>query len=90
MLEVKKIDVKYGKVHVIREVSLRVDSREFISLIGSNGAGKSTIVKTISGLLRPANGEILFLGERINQKSPHEIVERGISHIPEGRSLFHH
>jgi branched-chain amino acid transport system ATP-binding protein len=88
MLEVNNIDVKYGKIHVVRGTSFRVDAGEFISIVGSNGAGKSTILKTISGLLRPSNGRIAFLGEEISRLTPHEIVERGISHIPEGRRLF--
>ena len=88
MLEVKNIDVKYGKVHIIRSASFKVDAGEYISIVGSNGAGKSTILKTISGLLKPANGNITFSGEEITHLSPHEIVERGISQIAEGRKLF--
>ena len=88
MLTINSVDVKYGKVQVIRNVSLKVDSAEFVSIIGSNGAGKSTILRSISGLLRPAEGEILFLGEKINNLSPNEIVEKGISQVPEGRKLF--
>jgi branched-chain amino acid transport system ATP-binding protein len=88
MLRVEKIYVKYGEVNVIRNVSLTVNSGEFVSIIGSNGAGKSTIVKTISGLFRPFQGKIFFLEVEINLKSPHETVEMGISHIPEGRKLF--
>jgi branched-chain amino acid transport system ATP-binding protein len=88
MLAIENIDVKYGKVHVVHGVSLRVESGEFVSIVGSNGAGKSTILKTISGLLRPTNGKITFLNEDLNQISPHEIVDKGISHIPEGRKLF--
>ena len=88
MLAIENIDVKYGKVHVVHGVSLGVESGEFVSIVGSNGAGKSTILKTISGLLRPTNGKITFLNEDLNQISPHEIVDKGISHIPEGRKLF--
>jgi len=88
MLEIETIDVKYGKIHVVHGVSLRVESGEFVSIVGSNGAGKSTILKTISGLLRPTNGKITFLSEDLSQVPPHEIVDRGISHIPEGRKLF--
>jgi branched-chain amino acid transport system ATP-binding protein len=88
MLEIENIDVKYGKVHVVHGASLGVKSGEFVSIVGSNGAGKSTILKTISGLLRPTNGKISFLSEDLNQISPHEIVDKGISHIPEGRKLF--
>lgn len=88
MLEVENIDVKYGKIHIIRKVSMRVKSGEFISIVGSNGAGKSTILKAISGLLRPTSGKINFLEEEISSIPPHEIVKKGISQIPEGRKLF--
>jgi branched-chain amino acid transport system ATP-binding protein len=88
VLEVIKIDVRYGKVHAIKDVSLRVNPEEFISVIGSNGAGKSTLLKTISGLLRPASGRIIFLGDEISRISPNAVVDRGIGHIPEGRKLF--
>jgi len=88
MLEVENIDVKYGKIHIIRSVSLKVNSGAFVSIVGSNGAGKSTILKTISGILRPTSGKITFLGDEISLISPHEIVGKGISHIPEGRKLF--
>ncbi len=88
MLKVENISVKYGQVKVVRDVSIRVEAREFVSIIGSNGAGKSTIVKTISGLLQPYKGKIIFLGEEIHHHLPNQTVERGISHIPEGRKLF--
>jgi len=88
MLEVKNIDIKYGRIHVVHNVSLTVKEGEFVSVIGSNGAGKSTILKTISGLLRATNGSINFMGEDICVVSPNGIVSRGISHIPEGRKIF--
>ncbi len=88
MLEVENIDVKYGKIHIIRNVSMKVESREFVSIVGSNGAGKSTILKAISGILRPAGGKIHFMEEEISSVPPHEIVKKGISQIPEGRKLF--
>jgi branched-chain amino acid transport system ATP-binding protein len=88
MLEVEKISVSYLGVPVIREVSFKVEKGQMVSIVGSNGAGKSTILKTISGLLRPLNGEITFLGRRIDTLPPYEITSSGISHIPEGRKIF--
>ncbi|HXZ36777.1 MAG TPA: ABC transporter ATP-binding protein [Thermodesulfobacteriota bacterium] len=88
MLEVKKICVSYLGVPVIREVSFKVEEGQMVSIVGSNGAGKSTILKTISGLLRPLSGEITFLGKRIDTLPPHAITSAGISHIPEGRKIF--
>jgi len=88
MLEVKKISVGYFGVPVIREVSFKVEEGQMVSIVGSNGAGKSTILKTISGLLRPQSGEIAFLGKRIDALPPYEITSAGISHIPEGRKIF--
>jgi branched-chain amino acid transport system ATP-binding protein len=88
MLEVKKICVSYLGVPVIREVSFQVEEGQMVSIVGSNGAGKSTILKTISGLLRPLSGEITFLGKRIDTLPPHAITSAGISHIPEGRKIF--
>ena len=88
MLEVKKISVSYLGVPVIREVSFKVEEGQMVSIVGSNGAGKSTILKTISGLLRPLTGEITFLGKRIDTLPPYEITSAGISHIPEGRKVF--
>ena len=88
MLEVKKISVSYLGVPVIREVSFKVEEGQMVSIVGSNGAGKSTILKTISGLLRPLSGEIIFLGKRIDTLPPYAITSAGISHIPEGRKVF--
>ncbi len=88
MLEVKKISVSYLGVPVIREVSFRVEEGQMVSIVGSNGAGKSTILKTISGLLRPMGGEIIFRGNRIDTVPPYDITTMGISHIPEGRKIF--
>jgi branched-chain amino acid transport system ATP-binding protein len=88
MLEVKKIGVSYLGVPVIRDVSFRVGEGQMVSIVGSNGAGKSTILKTISGLLRPLSGEILFHGKRMDTLPPYEITASGISHIPEGRKIF--
>ena len=88
MLKVNNIDIFYGKAQALWDVSLRIDEAEIVALIGSNGAGKSTMLNTISGLLRPTSGSIEFLDQRIDALAPHAIVELGISHIPEGRKLF--
>lgn len=88
LLEVKGIDVFYGDVQVVRDVSFSVDSGEVVALIGTNGAGKSTILKCISGLLRPAKGEILFDGKPIHTVPPYKLIELGIAHVPEARRLF--
>jgi branched-chain amino acid transport system ATP-binding protein len=87
-LEVKNIDVYYGDVQVIFDLSLRVDKGEVVSIIGANGAGKSTLLKTISGLMHPASGEITFENVPMQEAAPDEIVELGIVQIPEGRRLF--
>jgi branched-chain amino acid transport system ATP-binding protein len=87
-LEVKNIDVYYGDVQVIFDLSLRVEEGEVVSIIGGNGAGKSTLLKTISGLMHPARGEITFENLPMQEAPPEEIVERGIVQIPEGRRLF--
>jgi branched-chain amino acid transport system ATP-binding protein len=78
----------YGQIMAIKGISLHVDAGEVVALIGANGAGKSTTLRTISGLLRPRAGEILFEGKRIDQTKPHDIVGLGISHSPEGRAIF--
>jgi branched-chain amino acid transport system ATP-binding protein len=88
MLEVKKIDVFYGDAQALWEVTFTVNQGEIVTLVGSNGAGKSTILKAISGLAPPASGEIIFEGVRIEATKAHRIVEMGIAHIPEGRRLW--
>jgi branched-chain amino acid transport system ATP-binding protein len=88
MLIVDKIDVFYGDLQALWNVSFTVEEGEITVIVGSNGAGKTTTLKTISGLLRPTSGSISFLGERIDRMPPHSIVELGISQIPEGRRLF--
>lgn len=88
MLEVNSIDTFYGRIQALWGVNLRIDEAEIVALIGANGAGKTTLLNTISGLLRPASGNVTFLGKRIDGLEPHAIVELGISHIPEGRKLF--
>lgn len=88
MLEIRHIDVFYGDVQVIWDVSFEVNRGEIVALIGANGAGKSTILKTISGILRPKKGEILFQGKPIHRKEPYRLIESGIVHVPEARRLF--
>ena len=88
MLEVKNIQVAYGKIVAVKDVSIDVKQGEIVTLIGSNGAGKSTTLRTISGLIKPKSGEILFNGKRIDGMPGHEIVGMGICHSPEGRRIF--
>ena len=88
MLIVNNIDVYYGDLHVLWDVSFEVREGEIIVLIGANGAGKSTTIKTLSSLLTPAKGTIEFNGERIDKLDPHKIIQHGIVHVPEGRRLF--
>ena len=88
MLEIKNIDVSYGDVQVIWNVSFEVNQGEIVALIGANGAGKSTILKTISGILRPKKGEILFESKPIYKIDPFLLIGLGIVHVPEARRLF--
>lgn len=88
MLTVNDINVFYGAIHAIKGVSLEVNEGEIVTLIGANGAGKSTILRTISGLLKPKTGSIQFEGQDIAGMPAHEIVKTGISQVPEGRRIF--
>ena len=88
MLEINDINVYYGAIHAIKGISLRVDEGEIVTLIGANGAGKSTTLRTISGLLKPKTGSIKFLDKDIAGMSAHKIVREGISQVPEGRRIF--
>ncbi len=88
MLEVNNIDVFYGDVQVIWDISFEINQGEVVALIGANGAGKSTTLKTISGILRPQNGGINFEGKQIHNVKPYNLIELGIAHVPEGRRLF--
>jgi branched-chain amino acid transport system ATP-binding protein len=88
LLELKDVHTYYGAIHALRGVSLKVDEGEIVTLIGSNGAGKSTTLRTISGLLRPREGEITMGDQRITGMAPHRIVELGICQSPEGRRVF--
>ncbi len=88
MLEIKDIHVYYGAIHAIKGISLSVQQGEIVTLIGSNGAGKSTTLRTISGLLKPKEGDILFEGNSIAGRPAQTIVKAGISQVPEGRRIF--
>ena len=88
MLSVQDLHVYYGKVHALKGVSLEVEQGEIVTLLGANGAGKSTTLRTISGLLRPQQGEIRLDGLLLNSVPAHKIVNAGISHAPEGRKVF--
>ena len=88
ILSVQDINVYYGAIHAIQDVSLTVNEGEIVTLIGANGAGKSTTLQTISGLLRSKTGDIRFCGESIAHIPSHKIVERGIAQVPEGRRIF--
>jgi len=90
VLVVKDLNVFYGDLQALWNVSLNVDSGEFVSIVGPNGAGKTTLLRTISGLIKPKRGSISFLETRIEKLPPHLIVEKGISMVPEGRMLFPH
>lgn len=88
LLQVDGLRVFYGAIEALRGVSLRVDKGEVVTLIGANGAGKSTTLRTISGLLRPKEGTIQFSGDEIQSYPPHKIVKAGLVHVPEGREIF--
>ena len=88
MLAVKDIDVYYGAIHALKKISINVEQGSIVTLIGANGAGKSTTLKTISGISRPKSGRITFKGEEITRVLPERIVDRGISQVPEGRRIF--
>ena len=88
LLDVKDIRVHYERVETLKGVSLQLRQGEIIVLIGANGTGKSTLLKTISGLKHPSSGEIWYKGQRIDSCSPHDIVAKGIAHVPEGRRIF--
>ena len=88
MLDIKDINVYYGAIHAIKGISLTVNKGEIVTLIGANGAGKSTTLRTISGLLKPKTGSIEFMGKNIAAMPAHQIVKEGISQVPEGRRIF--
>ena len=88
LLEVKDINVFYGNIHALKGISFGVEEGEVVTLIGANGAGKSTTLKTISGLMRCKTGEINFEGRDIRTVAPHKVVAMGLAHVPEGRRVF--
>ena len=88
LLKISTIDTFYGGIQALWNVSLEVKAKEIVALIGANGSGKSTLLDTISGLIRPAKGNIEFEGKSITTLNPYHIVGRGISHVPEGRRVF--
>jgi len=88
VLTVENISIFYGKAIALKSFSIHVEKGEMVTLLGANGAGKSTILKTLSGLQHPREGRILLEGEEIHQLPPHQIVKRGVIHVPEGRELF--
>lgn len=88
MLKVNEINVYYGKIHALKDVSFEVNPGEVVALIGANGAGKSTTLKTISGMLRSKTGSIEFMGEDISKTESHKLLYKGLAHVPEGRRVF--
>lgn len=88
MLKIENLNVNYGAIKAVKNISIEVKTGEIVTLIGANGAGKSTILRTISSIIRPASGKILFEGKDISGLAPHKVVELGISQAPEGRMIF--
>ena len=88
MLEFKHVYTRYGQVECLKGINFSVRAGELVALLGANGAGKSTVLKTLSGLVRPVAGDVVFEGESISSASPESIVKAGISHVPEGRKIF--
>ena len=88
MLNVENINVYYGNIHALKGASFHVDEGEIVALIGANGAGKSTTLKTVSGMMHPRNGSITFLGEDITRMDSYKLPVKGMSHVPEGRRIF--
>ena len=88
MLDIKDLSVSFQKAGILNNVNLNVKDRELVFVIGPNGTGKTTLLRAISGLIKPTNGSITFLGERIDGLAPHKIVQKGISHCPERKKIF--
>ena len=88
MLKVENIDVYYGAIHAVKNVSFEVGDGEIVALIGANGAGKSTILKTVSGLMHPRTGTITFCGQNITHTEAYKLLRTGLAHVPEGRRIF--
>lgn len=89
LLDVQDLRAGYGAILAVKGISLTVEQGEIVTLIGSNGAGKSTTLRAISGVIRPRSGQVTFNGQRIDRLPPHAIVRLGLSHVPEGRGIFH-
>ena len=88
MLKIENLQVYYGAIHALQGINFHLDKGEIVALIGANGAGKSTTLNTISGILRPREGKVVFEGKEIQQVAPQEIVRKNIIHVPEGRKIF--
>ena len=88
MLTVDNIDVYYGNIHALQGISFQVNEGEIVALIGANGAGKSTTLKTVSGMMHPRNGKITFLDEDITNTDSYKLTSKGLAHVPEGRRIF--
>lgn len=88
ILKVEHVDLGYGSLQVVFDMSLEVSKKELVGLVGGNGSGKSTILRAVSGMIKPFKGRILFKGEEISGLEPHEMAERGLAHVPMGRQLF--
>ena len=88
MLKVEDIHVYYGSIHAVKGVSFEVNEGEIVTLIGANGAGKSTVLNTVSGLLHPRGGSVEFMDQNLKGVPPHKVVERGLAQVPEGRRIF--
>ncbi len=89
LLEIRDLWVHFGRAEAVKGISMEVEEGSIVTLIGANGAGKTTTLRTISGLKKPTSGEIWYQGKRIDGLPPHEVVRRGIAHVPEGRQLFY-
>lgn len=88
ILAIENVDLGYGTLKVVSGVSLHVDQGELVGLVGGNGSGKSTILRAVSGMIRPWSGRLIFAGEEISAVRPHEMAARGLAHVPMGRQLF--
>ncbi len=88
ILEIENLETHYGKIHALRGISFSVEAGKIVTLLGANGAGKSTTLRAISGLIRSTSGSITYMGEDITRKPAHDIVKMGLIHVPEGRKIF--
>src|SRR5512143_3851905 len=88
LLSLENVHSYYGRIHALQGISLNVEEGEIVTLIGANGAGRSTTLRTISGLIHPKQGKITLKGHDISHMDPHKIVEAGVGHVPEGRGIF--